>query len=142
MSPRFLGLAILVLTPCPLLAGDPGDAIVGAWLTGKDKGEQGIVRFFKSGNGYAANVVEENSRGATVEKPLIVGIVYDTAKREWVRGRLTDPRNGKEYSCVIAISDDRQQMRMRGYLGISLLGRTQTWTRLPTASSSAQKTWP
>ena len=50
---------------------------------------------------------------------------------QWVGGTITDPENGKEYSCKIKFKNgDTNQLEVRGFLGISLLGRTQTWYRV------------
>jgi uncharacterized protein (DUF2147 family) len=49
---------------------------------------------------------------------------------DWVGGTVLDPENGKEYKGKVwAVGKD--QLHMRGFVGISLLGRTATWTRLP-----------
>ncbi len=49
---------------------------------------------------------------------------------QWIGGYVVDPENGKEYKGKItAVGADK--LNMRGFIGISLLGRTQTWVRLP-----------
>ena len=49
---------------------------------------------------------------------------------DWVGGTVVDPENGKEYKGKIwAIGKDK--LGMRGFVGISLIGRTATWTRVP-----------
>jgi uncharacterized protein (DUF2147 family) len=48
---------------------------------------------------------------------------------QWSGGQILDPHNGKIYSCKITISPDGNTLTVRGYLGISLLGRSQTWHR-------------
>ncbi len=42
---------------------------------------------------------------------------------------ILDPENGKVYSAKMSLSDDGRKLNVRGFLGISLLGRTQTWMR-------------
>jgi hypothetical protein len=46
-------------------------------------------------------------------------------------GSITDPRDGSVYRALMNLSPDNKTMEMRGYLGISLFGRSQTWKRLP-----------
>jgi uncharacterized protein (DUF2147 family) len=45
-------------------------------------------------------------------------------------GHILDPDNGRVYSCRMSVVDGGKHLQVRGYLGISLLGRTQTWNRL------------
>jgi uncharacterized protein (DUF2147 family) len=55
---------------------------------------------------------------------------FHPAGDDWVDGTVVDPENGKEYKGKIwAVSKDA--LKMRGFVGISLLGRTETWTRIP-----------
>ncbi|MGD0632105.1 MAG: DUF2147 domain-containing protein [Terracidiphilus sp.] len=65
---------------------------------------------------------------------LILGMVimrnFHPVGDDWVEGTVVDPENGKEYKGKIwAVGKD--SLKMRGYVGISLLGRTETWTRIP-----------
>lgn len=47
---------------------------------------------------------------------------------EWSGGKILDPRNGKEYQCYIKL-ETPNKLKLRGYIGISLLGKTAYWTR-------------
>lgn len=49
---------------------------------------------------------------------------------DWVGGTLVDPENGKEYKGKMwAVGNDK--LSMRGFVGISLFGRSATWIRIP-----------
>jgi uncharacterized protein (DUF2147 family) len=47
----------------------------------------------------------------------------------WDGGQILDPENGKLYKCKMHLDDDGQKLVVRGYIGVSLLGRSQTWVR-------------
>ncbi len=52
-------------------------------------------------------------------------------------GKILDPRDGTVYNAQMEVTPDGQKLLVRGYLGISLLGQTKTWTRLPDDSIPA-----
>lgn len=47
----------------------------------------------------------------------------------WSGGHILDPKNGKTYKCKIKVVDDGKKLEVRGFIGFSLLGRTQVWER-------------
>jgi uncharacterized protein (DUF2147 family) len=47
----------------------------------------------------------------------------------WKGGHILDPNNGKTYKCKMHLKDGGSKLDVRGFIGISLLGRTQTWER-------------
>jgi len=70
--------------------------------------------------------------GELKDQPIIgMTILRDLEKDddEWSGGTVLDPKNGKTYSCKVALEDGGKKLKVRGYLGISLLGRTQHWVR-------------
>ncbi len=73
----------------------------------------------------------ENCKG-TLKNQSIAGmvIVNNLVKTEegWEEGTILDPKSGKEYDCYIEFIDENT-LKVRGYLGFSLLGRTQIWKR-------------
>ena len=54
------------------------------------------------------------------------------AKRgnEWSGGWITDPDNGKAYRCIIKVQDSGARLEVRGYIGFSLIGRSQYWYKI------------
>jgi len=58
---------------------------------------------------------------------IMSGFVYD-GDGHWSGGRIYDPNSGKTYKCTLT-QVDRDTLKLRGYIGISLFGRTDTWTR-------------
>jgi len=47
----------------------------------------------------------------------------------WQDGEILDPKNGKIYSCRIRVSADGTKLEVRGFIGLSVIGRSQTWIR-------------
>lgn len=60
---------------------------------------------------------------------IMWGLEKDSAT-EWEDGRILDPANGKEYSCDVEVVAGGSKLNVRGYIGLSVVGRTQTWIRV------------
>ncbi len=61
--------------------------------------------------------------------PLLRGFSQDQSDpKVWKGGEIYDPDDGKTYSCNLTVQDPRT-LRVRGYVGLSILGKTQIWTR-------------
>lgn len=56
------------------------------------------------------------------------GLKPDSAT-EWVGGGVLDPKNGKTYNARATLTEAGQKLRLRGYIGTPILGRTQVWLR-------------
>ncbi len=70
--------------------------------------------------------------GALKGKPITgMVILWDLARdgKRWSGGRILDPDEGSVYRCLVEPVDGGAKLDVRGYLGISLFGRTQTWLR-------------
>ncbi len=121
---------------------------VGVWQTIDDKTgkERSIVRITEV-NGELQGVVEQlfdqpgedpkhlckDCKGERKDKPIIgMTILWGLKQQgsEWSGGEILDPKNGKIYRCKMTPSEDGKQLNVRGFIGVSLIGRTQTWHRL------------
>lgn len=49
---------------------------------------------------------------------------------QWSGGHIVDPKSGKVYRCKLTLINNGQQLKVRGYLGVPLLGRSQVWKRM------------
>lgn len=77
-------------------------------------------------------VVCELCDGEHKDKPVLgMNIIWDMklAKDEWKGGQILDPKTGNTYKCKITQPDDNT-LKVRGYIGMPALGRTQTWYRV------------
>lgn len=118
----------------------------GQWRTIDDEsGEaKSIVRVWNDGGELKGQIVElldptepnptcTECKGMRKDKPIegmtfLWGLEQDDD--EWVDGKILDPANGKEYSAKVKVIDDGAKLEVRGYLGFSLIGRTQVWERV------------
>lgn len=70
---------------------------------------------------------------ARKDKPIIGMTILTGLKAEgddeYAGGEIVDPENGKVYSSKITVDDDGKKLELRGFIGISLIGRSQTWVR-------------
>lgn len=130
---------IILITISFAAFGQPKpDAIVGEWLTAAKDGK---VQIYKSGNkffgkiswGNRPNGKDTNNPDPKLRDQNLIGLVIlkdfsFNGKDKWEEGTIYDPNNGKTYSCAIRLKNEKT-LEVRGYIGISLLGRTEVWTR-------------
>jgi uncharacterized protein (DUF2147 family) len=133
-------LAVALLVPRAVLASAPP---TGYWTTVDDDGKTAtsVVQIYAQGGKLRGKIVELiNPRekapkctacdGAKRNQPILgMEILWGLEKDgdEWSGGRILDPKNGKEYKCYIEVIDGGKRLKVRGYIGISLFGRTQHW---------------
>ncbi|MEC7118986.1 MAG: DUF2147 domain-containing protein [Pseudomonadota bacterium] len=71
--------------------------------------------------------------GALKNQPLVgLPIVYNlkaVGNNSYENGEILDPLNGKTYRLRVKLSPDEQNLEVRGFIGVSMLGRTQIWKR-------------
>lgn len=61
---------------------------------------------------------------------LLEGFKYDGSDNEWVDGTIYDPRTGSTYKCYMWFEDDMNELFVKGYIGVSLIGKKVKWTRI------------
>ena len=143
------GLFLCVLLPaCGLgQAGAPAASQtlpVGRWKTVDDAtGKPKSVVTISEENGKLYGKIDKlldpdspdhciHCEGELKGKPLIgLQILWDLKKdgEQWSGGKILDPHNGKIYKCTIAVLENGEKLKVRGFIGFSLLGRTQYWLR-------------
>ncbi len=124
---------------------NPADKIMGVWQVGSGKAR---VKITKYGNKYAGKIVwlkeptypdgskkvDKNNPDETKRTVQLLGLTnllgfeYKSGT-EYENGTIYDPENGSTYSCVITLEDDNT-LKVRGFIGVQLFGRTDTWKRL------------
>ena len=76
--------------------------------------------------------VDSKNPDKNKQNQKIIGLVilqnFKFDDDEWNDGKIYDPESGKTYSCNLSLNGNNT-LKVRGYIGISLLGRTETWTR-------------
>ena len=118
--------------------------IEGKWKTIDDETgkPKSIVEIFKKSDGkYYGKIIQllikpidpncSSCKDDRKEKPILgMEVIHGLKKNQndFDGGTITDPKTGKTYKC--SIKREENQLIVRGYLGISLIGRNQTWHKV------------
>jgi len=60
---------------------------------------------------------------------ILKGFSYDVKDQRWEDGTIYDPETGKTYECRMWLEDHQKTLNVKGYIGVSFMGRTTEWTR-------------
>ena len=148
MRTKLLALLLLAL---PLGAFDQNATTaaspVGHWTTIDDKTDKpkSVVEIYEAKDGSLAgrvteilqsdrgpNPVCDKCSGDRKNKPVKGMVILWGIKQKggtWEGGQILDPASGKVYSVKVTPVENGRKLEVRGFMGFSLLGRTQTWNR-------------
>lgn len=122
------------------------DAITGLWHT-EEKDSK--IEVYKKGGAYFGKIVwlsdsigprndirrdvnnedEERQKRPLIGLNIVKELEWDAAEEEWNNGKIYDPRSGDTYSAFAQL-EEPNKLKLRGYLGFSLIGRSTYWTRV------------
>lgn len=146
-APRCILLLLVLLGSLSAFAPkDNPNAIVGTWLNGSKKGH---VQIYEKEGRYYGKLVwlsipndpatgkpkldAKNGDESRRSRPLMnLPVLYNLQFRSdnvWDDGKIYNPEDGKEYNLKMTLKD-ANTLDVRGYMGVSLLGKTQTWVRI------------
>ncbi len=138
-------LAISTISTTSRFQQEDSADIIGVWKTGEGNA---IVRIYKNGEKYQGKIVwlkepndpetgkpklDKNHPDESIRTRPILGLINIWGftykeKNVWEDGNIYDPKNGNTYSCSIKMINSKI-LEVRGFIGVSLLGRTDTWTK-------------
>lgn len=139
-------LALMLLTVTSAVTASPSPSFIGDWVAPS----KSIVRVYNCGDKLCLKIVklsptapetrDAKNPDATLRDRPLCGLNIGSGFRpvnptQLVEGKLYDPQSGHTYSGTIDANGD--EMKLRGYIGISLLGRTEIWHRVSETPDTA-----
>jgi uncharacterized protein (DUF2147 family) len=142
-----LGIFILNIH-CACWAASDAAILIGNWQTIDDVTHKprSIVQIFEAGGEIKGRITKvfyapdetglalcEKCKGERHNQPFIGMVILwgmTLHGDHWAGGKIIDPHNGKEYNCTLQLIKAGQQLRVRGYIGIPIFGRSQIWNHL------------
>ena len=140
--PRALAALLLACVTCVAMASD--STPLGLWTTiddrsGKVRSEVRIYERDGALHGRIEKIILPGRHNRCVactderrDQPALGLVVIRNMKRDgetWSGGDVLDPENGKVYAATLRLEDEGRVLKLRGFVGVPLFGRTQTWTR-------------
>ncbi|MFN3405715.1 MAG: DUF2147 domain-containing protein [Cytophagaceae bacterium] len=141
-------IAMLFISDRNIFAQIHADDVLGVWyVEGKEPAK---VEIFKQAGKYSGKIIwlknpvtpsgkpknDKNNPDHKLRDRDVVGIQILTdlqfdGKSEWINGIIYDPESGNTYKCYMWL-EGKDKLKVRGFLGLSVLGRTEEWKRIST----------
>lgn len=132
-------LTLFLIFSCSLFSQE----ILGYWKTLNNDGNiNSIVEIYTENSEFFGKIIAiprldyqgvcDTCTGKYKDKDLINVIIlsnFSKGKETYVDGEVTDPENGKTYSCYLKLINEKK-LKIRGYIGLAMFGRTEYWYRL------------
>lgn len=139
MKKIFLMMFLLVGMANTSNAQSKGDVIIGEWINQKKDAK---FLIYKLEDKYFGKVIwgtgdqkkDYKNPNPKLRDREVIGLVilnnfvFD-GDDTWEEGTIYDPREGKTYSCKLTLKG-KNQLNVRGFIGISMFGRTDVWTKI------------
>jgi uncharacterized protein (DUF2147 family) len=142
---KLITFLMLMIVSIPAFS-QTGDEVVGEWINPSGEGK---IRIFKSGDHYYGTLFwlknpntekgepklddknpDVSKRSRKVQGLMILkSFTFNTKDKHWENGEIYDPKSGKTYSCIMKL-ESADKLSIRGFVGISLIGRSEVWTRV------------
>ncbi len=121
-----------------------GQSILGKWVTYDDETNErkGLILIYKKNQTFFAKIIKnydgendaicEECEGEKRNKPIIGLVIIENLKKNgnvYEGGTILDPETGDVYSCYLELIS-ANKLKVRGYMGFSIFGRTQYWQRV------------
>ena len=141
---KIFSISISLLFSLNLLAQSESDVILGNWY---NQEKDAVIKIYKEDGKYHGKIIwmlnplDENGNPKTdplnpdesLQSRSRMGMIimynfeYDS-ENEWDDGNIYDPKSGNEYSGTMTLTS-KNNLNLRGYVGIPLFGRTSNWSR-------------
>ncbi|MBB5622081.1 uncharacterized protein (DUF2147 family) [Pedobacter cryoconitis] len=141
---RYISLLLLITAISFTGFAQNKDAILGQWVNSTGEAH---VEIYKKESKYFGKIVwlkapkdEKGNAKTDIKNPdaklksrpilgmeMLKDFVFEDGK--WTDGKIYDPKSGKTYSCNMNLKDNGD-LNMRGYIGISIIGRSEVWKKV------------
>jgi uncharacterized protein (DUF2147 family) len=125
-----------------------GGSPVGKWKTIDDetKQEKSIIEIYEANGKIYGKIIQlllekdggagklcTKCTGTDLNKPIVGMVNVKDLKidgEEYSGGTIMDPATGKTYKCKMEVTDGGAKLKVRGFIGFSLIGKTQVWHKV------------